>query len=388
MDAGRADLARIPIRSLSMPFSFSLQAVDPHTGARAGLWSTPHGDVETPAFMPVGTQATVKGLLPDQLKAVGVQKLLANTYHLALRPGAELIADLGGLHRFMDWGRPILTDSGGFQVFSLADMRRMSDEHVIFKSHIDGSELVLSPERAIRIQELLGADVIMCLDECPPHGVERERLLDAVDRTTRWAARCRDAHQRPDQALFGIVQGGTDAAVRERSATALIPLDFRGYAIGGLSVGETPESMYATLDATTPILPSEKPRYLMGVGTPRDLIEAVLRGIDLFDCVMPTRNGRNAMAFTSRGKVKLRNAVHRSDESPLDAACGCLTCTRYTRAYLRHLFIAEEMLGPILLSLHNVAFYQRLMRELRQAIQQGRATEFRSAQLAAWDTAV
>ncbi|HEX6985770.1 MAG TPA: tRNA guanosine(34) transglycosylase Tgt, partial [Planctomycetaceae bacterium] len=248
-----------------MSFSFQIESVDPGTGARAGVWTTPHGVVQTPAFMPVGTQATVKGLLPDQLKAVGVQKLLANTYHLALRPGAELIADLGGLHRFMDWDRPILTDSGGFQVFSLADLRRMSDEHVVFKSHIDGSELVLSPERATRIQELLGADVIMCLDECPPHGVSREKLTDAVDRTTRWAARCREAHRRPGQALFGIVQGGTEPDLRERSAVGLVPLDFPGYAIGGLSVGEAPEDMYRTLDATTPLLPENKPRYLMGV---------------------------------------------------------------------------------------------------------------------------
>jgi queuine tRNA-ribosyltransferase len=307
---------------------------------------------------------------------------------LALRPGAELVADLGGLHRFMDWDRPILTDSGGFQVFSLADLRRMDDEAVVFKSHIDGSELVLSPERATRIQELLGADVIMCLDECPPHGVSAEKLLDAVNRTTRWAARCQEAHRRNDQALFAIVQGGTDAKLRERSATQLVPMDFPGYAIGGLSVGELPESMYATLEVTTPILPAEKPRYLMGVGTPRDLIEGVLRGIDLFDCVMPTRNGRNATAFTSRGKVKLRNAVHRSDESPLDVECACTTCTRFTRAYLRHLFIAEEMLGPILVSLHNVAYYQQLMRDLRSAILRGRASEFRSERLAAWDTAV
>lgn len=371
-----------------MPFSFSLEARDSGTAARAGVWTTPHGSVQTPAFMPVGTQATVKGLLPEQLKAVGVQKLLANTYHLALRPGAEVIADLGGLHRFMDWNRPILTDSGGFQVFSLADLRKMSDEHVVFKSHIDGSELVLSPERAVRIQELLGADVIMCLDECPPHGVDRELLIDAVDRTTRWAARCRDAHRRDDQALFAIVQGGTEADLRERSAKGLVPLDCPGYAIGGLSVGEVPEAMYRTLDATTPLLPEQKPRYLMGVGTPRDLIEGVLRGVDLFDCVMPTRNGRNATAFTSTGKVKVRNAIHRTDESPLDPACDCTACTRYTRAYLRHLFIAEEMLGPILISLHNVAFYQRLMRDLRTAIVAGRASEFRQEQLAAWDTAV
>lgn len=371
-----------------MAFSFIIEGTDPKTAARAGRWETPHGEVETPAFMPVGTQGTVKGLLPDQLKGVGVQKLLANTYHLALRPGAELIADLGGLHRFMDWDRPILTDSGGFQVFSLADLRRMNDEAVVFKSHIDGSELVLSPERATRIQELLGADVIMCLDECPAHGVAAEKLQDAVDRTARWAARCQEAHRRADQALFAIVQGGTDARLRERSARQLVPMDFPGYAIGGLSVGEAPAAMYATLDVTTPILPIEKPRYLMGVGTPRDLIEGVLRGIDLFDCVMPTRNGRNATAFTSRGKVKLRNAIHRTDESPLDRECDCQTCTRFTRAYLRHLFIAEEMLGPILVSLHNVAFYQRLMRDLRVAILAGHADEFRSERLAAWDTAV
>jgi queuine tRNA-ribosyltransferase len=363
-----------------MHFTFEIEATDPVTGARAGRWTTPHGVVETPAFMPVGTQATVKGLLPEQLEAVGVQKLLANTYHLALRPGAELIADLGGLHRFMGWDRPILTDSGGFQVFSLVDLRRMSDEQVVFKSHIDGSELALSPERAVRIQELLGADVIMCLDECPPHGVSREKLIDAVDRTTRWAARCREAHRRPDQALFGIVQGGTDPELRERSARGLLPLDFPGYAIGGLSVGEAPEAMYATLDAAAPLLPAEKPRYLMGVGTPRDLIEGVLRGIDLFDCVMPTRNGRNATAFTGTGKLKLRNAAHRADESPLDPACDCPTCRRFTRAYLRHLFMAEEMLGPILVSLHNVAFYQRLMRDLRQAIVEGRAAAFRQRQ--------
>lgn len=375
-----------------MSFSFTIEARDLAGAARAGAWMTPHGRVETPAFMPVGTQATVKGLLPDQLKAVGVQKLLANTYHLALRPGAEVIADLGGLHRFMDWDRPILTDSGGFQVFSLADLRKMSDEHVVFKSHIDGSELVLSPERAVRIQELLGADVIMCLDECPP-SVSSEpvtfenrkaRIPGAVARTTLWARRCRDAHRRDDQALFGIVQGGTDEYWREQSATKLVPLDFPGYAIGGLSVGEPPEEMYRTLDFTVPFLPEQKPRYLMGVGTPRDLIEGVLRGVDLFDCVMPTRNGRNATAFTSIGKVKVRNAVHRTDESPLDPNCDCTACTRYSRAYLRHLFQAEEMLGPILISLHNVAFYQRLMRDLRAAIVEGRANEFREEQYAAW----
>ena len=371
-----------------MPFRFELLATDPHSGARAGRWTTPHGVVETPVFMPVGTQGTVKGLLPDQLRAVGVQKLLANTYHLALRPGAEVVAELGGLHEFMAWDRPILTDSGGFQVFSLAGLRRMDEDAIRFKSHIDGSELELSPERAVEIQELLGADVIMCLDECPPHGIADEQIEAAVDRTTRWAARCREAQRRSDQALFGIVQGGTSAKLRERSARGLVPLDFPGYAIGGLSVGEPPAAMYETLDATTPLLPENKPRYLMGVGTPQDLIEGVLRGVDMFDCVMPTRNGRNATAFTSGGKVKLRNAAHQRDEGPLDAKCDCPTCTRFSRGYLRHLFMAREMLGPILVSWHNIAYYQRLMRELRQAILTGDAANFRARQLAAWSTGV
>lgn len=367
------------------PFAFELQAEDSRTSARAGLWQTPHGTVETPAFMPVGTLASVKGLLPDQLKQAGAQMVLANTYHLALRPGSEIIRDLGGLHRFMDWDGPILTDSGGFQVFSLAKLRQLDDEKAVFRSHIDGSLLELSPERAVRIQEDLGADCIMCLDECPPADDEYERLQAAVDRTTLWARRCRDAQVREDQALFGIVQGGTDERLRTRSAQGLLPIDFPGYAVGGLSVGEPPPEMYRTLDFTVPLLPRDRPRYLMGVGTPTDIIEAVSRGIDLFDCVMPTRNGRNAMAFTSNGPVKLRNAAHRRDESPLDPDCGCPACTRYSRAYLRHLVIAREMLGPILLSLHNTWFYQKLVRDLRIAVNNGTVNEFRANHLARWN---
>jgi len=369
-------------------FRFELDAVDPQTAARVGRWVTPHGVVDTPAFMPVGTLATVKGLTPEQLRATGAQQVLANTYHLALRPGADVVAELGGLHRFMQWDGPILTDSGGFQIFSLARLTKISDEQVVFRSHIDGSLFELSPERAMRIQEHLGADCIMCLDECPPHDVGPEKLRDAVERTTRWAARCRDAHRRDDQALFGIVQGCTDRTLREESAKGLLPLDFPGYAIGGLSVGEEPQQMYDTLDFTVPFLPANKPRYLMGVGRPEDIIEAVCRGVDLFDCVMPTRNGRNASAFTSQGQVKLRNLKHRSDSGPLDPECDCPVCTRFSRGYLRHVFIAGEMLGPILLSWHNLAFYQRLMRDLRDAIRTGRTTEVRAAQLARWQGSV
>ncbi|MAG93884.1 MAG: tRNA guanosine(34) transglycosylase Tgt [Planctomycetaceae bacterium] len=369
-------------------FRFHLDAVDAETGARAGRWETPHGVVETPAFMPVGTLATVKGLLPAQLRDVGAQMVLANTYHLALRPGADVVEELGGLHEFMQWDGPILTDSGGFQVFSLAKQAKLTDEQVVFRSHIDGSLLELSPERAVAIQEQLGADCIMCLDECPPHDDPHERLKTAVDRTTLWAARCRDAQQRDDQALFGIVQGATDPALRERSAQGLLPLDFPGYAVGGLSVGEEPDQMYEMLDCTVPMLPEDRPRYLMGVGRPVDLVEGIVRGVDLFDCVMPTRNGRNAMAFTSRGPVKMRNLKHQRDESPLDPDCDCPACIGYSRGYLRHLFISGEMLGGILLSLHNLAFYQRLVRNLRVAIIERRVGEFRSVHLADWGASV
>jgi len=372
----------------STAFRFEVEHRDATSRGRAGRWITPHGVVQTPAFMPVGTAATVKGLTPDQLAEVGAQMVLANTYHLALRPGAEVVAELGGLHRFMGWDGPILTDSGGYQVFSLAKLTRLDDEQVVFRSHLDGSLFELSPEKAVQIQERLGADCIMCLDECPPHGVEADKLRAAVDRTTRWAKRCRESQKRSDQALFGIVQGGTDPAERERSAAGLLPLDFPGYAIGGLGVGEEPSSMYTTLDSTAPLLPADRPRYLMGVGKPIDLIEGVLRGIDLFDCVMPTRNGRNATAFTSEGLLRLRNACHLRDPRPLDPDCACPVCRQFSRGYLRHLFVADEMLGPILLSLHNLAFYQRLMADLRAACCENRGTEFRSLQLARWQASV
>jgi queuine tRNA-ribosyltransferase len=308
--------------------------------------------------------------------------ILANTYHLALRPGEKVVRDLGGLHQFMNWDGPILTDSGGFQVFSLAELRNMDDDKVVFKSHVDGSLLELSPERAMQIQEDLGADCIMCLDECPPADASALKLEDAVNRTTRWAARCREAHVRNDQALFGIVQGGTHRGLREKSAMGLLPLDFPGYAVGGLSVGETPSSMYETLEFTVPMLPVGKPRYLMGVGRPIDIIEGVLRGIDLFDCVMPTRNARNATAFTSRGIVKIRNLKYQLETQPLDPECNCATCQQFSRGYLRHLFLVGEMLGPMLLSVHNLAYYQELMRGLRVAIKSNSTQEFRRDHLA------
>ena len=364
--------------------NFKVLADDPSTCARTALLQTPHGEIATPVFMPVGTRASIKGLTPSQVAETGASIILANTYHLALRPGSEIVAELGGLHRFMGWPGPILTDSGGFQVFSLETLRKVDDNGVEFKSHLDGAILHLTPERATKIQEELGADIAMCFDECPPAGGPVEQVEQAVDRTTRWARRCRDAHTKPDQALFGIVQGGLDARLREKSARELSELEFPGYAIGGLSVGEAIVDMYSTLDFTVPMLPVDKPRYLMGVGRPEDLIEGVARGIDMFDCVMPTRNGRNASAFTSEGRVKLRNAQHQRDESPLDPACACYTCRNFSRAYLRHLFMVEEMLGPILVSLHNIAFYIHLMAEIRDAIKEGRFAEYRQRALAGW----
>jgi queuine tRNA-ribosyltransferase len=338
---------------------------------------TPHGEVETPAFMPVGTQATVKGLTPDQIHATGSRMLLANTYHLALRPGEEILAGLGGLHQFMDWDGPILTDSGGFQVFSLAARSKISDRGVAFRSHLDGRLLDLTPERAVAIQEALGADVAMCLDHCPALPAAKEAVAAAVARTIAWAERCKEAHSRPDQSLFGIVQGGAHADLRGECVEALTALDFDGYAIGGVSVGEGREEVRLALDATTHLLPEDRPRYLMGVGRPQDILDAVATGIDLFDCVLPTRNGRNATCLTARGPVKLRNAAHARDPAPIEDGCDCLACRRFSRAYLRHLFIAKEMLGPILASIHNLAYLHRLTGEIRQAIREGRFVLFR-----------
>jgi queuine tRNA-ribosyltransferase len=362
--------------------AFHFELLDTDGAARRGRLHTAHGVVETPVFMAVGTQATVKGLTPSQLDAAGVQMVLGNTYHLALRPGAELIAELGGLHRFMGWTRPILTDSGGYQVFSLAANLKIDDRAAVFRSHIDGALLELTPEAAVRIQEDLGADIAMCLDECPGHDAPSESCRAAVRRTIHWAERCRAAHRRSDQALFAIVQGGTDIELRRECAEALVALDFPGYALGGFSVGETPQQMAAALEPAAQCLPERKPRYLMGVGRPEDILAAVARGIDMFDCVLPTRNGRNAMAFTAQGPLKLRNACHKRDSGPLESDCACPVCKQFTRAYLHHLFLADEMLGPTLLSLHNVAYYSRLMAEIRGAIAAGAFAEFCAVSLA------
>jgi queuine tRNA-ribosyltransferase len=365
-----------------MAIRFDLLSTD--GAARLGRLETAHGPVSTPVFMPVGTQATVKGLTPRQLEEVGAQIVLGNAYHLALRPGAELIAELGGLHRFMGWNRPILTDSGGFQIYSLAQTRKITDAAAVFRSPIDGTLLELSPERAVAIQEQLGADIAMCLDECPPFGTPPDYLREAVHRTIHWAERCRDAHRRKDQALFAIVQGGTDLELRAECARALTALDFPGYALGGFSVGETGEQMTAALGPSAALLPVEKPRYLMGVGRPEDVLAGIASGIDMFDCVLPTRNGRNAQAFTADGPVRLRNAKHRRDPAPLESDCPCYTCRHFSRAYLHHLFLADEMLGPTLLSLHNVAFYLRLTAEAGRAIGEGRFADYRAVCLARW----
>jgi len=364
--------------------SIRFEVVRNDGAARLGRLQTPHGTVDTPVFMPVGTQATVKGLTPPQLQDAGARIILANTYHLALRPGEEVIAGLGGLHQFMAWDGPILTDSGGYQVYSLALSRKIDDRAAVFRSHIDGRLLELSPERAVAIQEGLGSDIAMCLDECPPANTTAAELREAVCRTVHWAERCRAAHRRPDQALFAIVQGGTDLELRGRCAEALAGLDFAGYALGGFSVGETAAQMLAVLGPSAALLPVHRPRYLMGVGRPEDIVAAVACGVDMFDCVLPTRNGRNAMAFTAAGPLRLRNAQHKRDPAPLESGCSCYACRHFSRAYLHHLFLADEMLGPVLLSLHNVAFYCRLMDEVRGAIGQGRFTEFRSVSLARW----
>jgi queuine tRNA-ribosyltransferase len=363
-----------------MGISFELLQTDGH--ARLGRLHTAHGSVETPVFMPVGTQATVKGLTPAQLEEIGAQIILGNTYHLTLRPGDETIAELGGLHRFMGWDRPILTDSGGYQIYSLALSCRIDDQGAVFRSHIDGSLFELTPERAVAIQENLGADLAMCLDECPPFGTDPDDLQRAVRRTIHWAERCRAKHRRADQALFGIVQGGTDLKLRGACAAALVGLDFAGYALGGFSVGETMEQMVAVLPACAALLPVDRPRYLMGVGRPQDVLLAVASGMDMMDCVLPTRNGRNASAFTMDGCLRLRNARFKRDPGPIESGCRCYTCRHFSRAYVHHLFLADEMLGPTLLSLHNVAFYCRLMAEIREAIREQRWEEYRGVRLA------
>ena len=362
------------------PLRYELLATDSVTRARLGRVTTRHGSFDTPAFMPVGTQGTVKGLLPDHVAATGSQIILGNTYHLMLRPGERVVADLGDLHRFMAWPGPILTDSGGFQVFSLADINRITDEGVTFKSHVDGAMVHLTPQRSIEVQNALGADIIMAFDECPPGDAPRAYQVEALGRTLRWAEQCVAAHARPDdQSLFGIVQGGVDLDLRARCARRLIELNFPGYAIGGLAVGEGFEAMKSVLAGVTPMLPSDKPRYLMGVGFPRDIVEAVAAGVDMFDCVMPTRNGRNAYAFTAGGAIRLRNSGYARDPGPIEDGCDCYACRAFSRGAIRHFFFAGEMLGPILVSLHNIRFYQRLMADVRGAIAAGAFDAFRRA---------
>ncbi|HWA97277.1 MAG TPA: tRNA guanosine(34) transglycosylase Tgt [Pirellulales bacterium] len=368
-------------------FSFTVHFTAGTSRARSGTFQTPHGNVSTPAFMPVGTQGTVKGLTAPQLRETGAEMILANTYHLALRPGEDVVRDLGGLHAFAQWSGPILTDSGGFQLFSLAEATRIDEQGAVFRSHLDGRAVLLTPERAVEIQEALGSDVAMVLDHVVALPAEHDAIVDAMERTLRWAARCRDAARRTDQAQFGIVQGGLDEQLRVRCAEALAKLDFVGYAIGGLSVGETPDEMYRVIDFTVPAMPAQKPRYLMGVGRPQDLLEAVARGVDLFDCVMPTRNGRNALAFTDHGPLRLRNQQYQRDPRPLEAGCPCLAC-RHSRGYLRHLCMAGEMLGCTLVSIHNLTYYQRLLAGAREAIAAGHFDAYRSERIARWATAV
>jgi queuine tRNA-ribosyltransferase len=356
----------------SAPLRYELLKADAATGARLGSVTTLHGSFDTPAFMPVGTQGSIKGLTPDQVAATGAQIVLANTYHLMLRPGERVVAELGGLHKFMGWPGPILTDSGGFQVFSLADINRVTDQGVVFKSHINGDMVDLTPERSMEVQNALGADIIMAFDQCPAAGVSPEEHERAVARTVTWARRCIKAHGRAEeQSLFGIVQGGTDVNLRRKCAAELMELDFPGYAVGGLAVGESFDEMVRILTDLTPILPPDRPRYLMGVGYPRDILAAVGCGVDMFDCVLPTRNGRNAFAFTSGGALRLRNRQYMRDKGPIEAGCDCYACANFSRGAIRHYFFAGEMLGPMLVSAHNIRFYQRLMAEIRGAIGAG-----------------
>lgn len=348
------------------------------TGARLGRLHTPHGVIETPIFMPVGTQATVKAMTPEELKEIGSQIILSNTYHLYMRPGHDLIERAGGLHKFMNWDKPILTDSGGFQVFSLGPLRKIKEEGVEFRSHLDGSKHFLSPEKATEIQNALGSDIIMAFDECAPYPADRQYVKNSLERTTRWLERCKAAHKYPEkQALFGIVQGGMYKDLREQSAKEITAIDLPGYAIGGLSVGEPKDIMYEVLDYTVPLLPEDKPRYLMGVGSPDDLLEGVLRGIDMFDCVLPTRIARNGTAMTSQGKVVVRNASYAEDFTSLDPECDCYTCKNYTKAYLRHLIKCNEILGARLLTIHNLRFLLKMMENVREAIKEDRLLDYK-----------
>ena len=356
---------------------FEVHKQDARTRARLGTLHLTHGDVQTPIFMPVGTQATVKTMSPDELKDIGTQIMLSNTYHLFLRPGHELIRDMGGLHKFMHWDKPILTDSGGFQVFSLSEIRKIREEGVEFRSHLDGSKIFITPEYDMEIQEALGADIAMAFDECSPYPCDWDRAKVAMDRTHRWARRCIRSHQRSDQALFGIVQGAFYKDLRIESAKTLADMDFPGYGIGGLSVGEPKPIMYEMLEELEPFMPKEKPRYLMGVGSPDCLLEGVERGVDMFDCVLATRIARNGTVFTHNGRLVIRNAIYARDERPLDEECDCYVCRNYSRAYIRHLMKAGEILGARLTSYHNLHFLIKMMEEIRQAIAEDRFVEYK-----------
>ena len=360
---------------MSGRFSFAIHATDGR--ARTGAISTPRGEIRTPAFMPVGTAATVKAMLPESVAATGADILLGNTYHLMLRPGAERVARLGGLHRFMNWDRPILTDSGGFQVMSLAELRKLTEEGVTFRSHVDGSKHMISPESSTEIQRLLGSDIVMCFDECPALPATREIIEASMELSMRWAARSREAFgDRPGHALFGIQQGGLEEDLRGRSAEALTGIGFDGYAIGGLAVGEGQEAMFGVLDYAPGQLPADKPRYLMGVGKPDDIVGAVMRGVDMFDCVLPSRSGRTGQALTRFGAVNIKNARHADDPGPLDPECSCPACSGYSRAYLHHVFKANEIIASMLLTWHNLHYYQELMAGLRAAVAEGRLSAF------------
>lgn len=361
-----------------MAIKFQVLKECKRTGARTGLLTTPHGVINTPVFMPVGTQATVKTMAPEELKEMGARIILGNTYHLYMRPGHKLVEKAGGLHRFMNWDRSILTDSGGFQVFSLADLRDISEEGVHFRSHIDGSRHFISPEKAVEIQNSLGSDIMMAFDECPPYPCDYDYAKKSMNITARWAERCLKAHKNTErQALFGIIQGSVFKDLRRESARQITSLGFPGYAVGGLSVGEPKDIMYEMLEEVVPLMPADKPRYLMGVGSPDSIIEGVIRGIDMFDCVLQTRIARNGTAMTSRGRVVIRNAAYAEDFSPLDPECDCYTCTNYTRAYIRHLLKAGEILGLRLTTFHNLYFTMRLMDKIREAIEGDYLPEFR-----------
>jgi len=360
-----------------MPFSFELIKKDSQTRARQGKMITPHGVIDTPAFMPVGTQGTVKALRPEEIKKCGAQIILGNTYHLYLRPGHETIRKLGGLHSFMNWPGPILTDSGGFQVYSLGALRKILPDGVMFSSHIDGSKHFLSPQKAIEIQEALGSDIQMCLDECTPYPATLKQTQDSLALTVKWAKLCREAKTNSDQALFGIVQGGTYLDLRRQAVESTVPIGFDGYALGGVSVGEPKEMMYAITDEITPLLPEKKPRYLMGVGTPADIVYGVSCGIDMFDCVIPTRCARHGLLFTNSEKIVIKNARWREDNNPIDETCDCYTCKNYSRAYLRHLYVAGEILAMILNTIHNIRHYMRLMEKIRMAISEDRFFELK-----------